>query len=69
MHLESHDMYIPYIPYIPYSLNILKVVPHQYNYVAFLDASKAFEKITLWLLFKKIIDRQMPLYLVKRICY
>ena len=38
-------------------------------YVAFLDASKAFDKINHWLLFKKLIERQMPLYLVTILCY
>ena len=30
-------------------------------YVAFLDASKAFDKISHWTLFKKLIDRHIPL--------
>ena len=38
-------------------------------YVAFLDASKAFDKINHWLLFKKLVERQMPLYLVTILCY
>ena len=38
-------------------------------YVAFLDACKAFEKINHWQLFKKLIERQMPLYLVTILCY
>ena len=38
-------------------------------YVAFLDASKAFDKINHWLLFKKLIERQVPLYLVTILCY
>ena len=38
-------------------------------YVTFLDASKAFDKINHWLLFKKLIERQMPLYLVTILCY
>ena len=38
-------------------------------YLAFLDASKAFDKINHWLLFKKLIERQMPLYLVTILCY
>ena len=38
-------------------------------YVAFLDASKAFDKINHWLLFKKLIERQMPLYLVTILWY
>ena len=38
-------------------------------YVAFLDASKAFDKVNHWLLFKKLIERQMPLYLVTILCY
>ena len=38
-------------------------------YVAFLDASKAFGKISHWTLFKKIIDRGVPIYLVKILCY
>ena len=32
-------------------------------------ASKAFDKINLWLLFKKPIERQMPLYLFTILCY
>ena len=38
-------------------------------YVAFLDASKAFDKISHWTLFKKLIDRHVPLYLVVTLCY
>ena len=38
-------------------------------YVAFLDARKTFDKINHWLLFKKLIERQMPLYLVTLLCY
>ena len=34
-------------------------------YVAFLDASKAFDKINHWVLFKKLINRGIPIYLVK----
>ena len=33
-------------------------------YVAFLDASKAFDKISHWTLFWKLVDRCVPLYLV-----
>ena len=38
-------------------------------YVALLDASKAFDKISDWTLFKKIIDRDVPIYLVMILCY
>ena len=38
-------------------------------YVAFLDASKAFDKISHWTLFKKLIDRNVPMYLIKVLCY
>ena len=38
-------------------------------YVAFLDASKAFDKISHWTLFRKLIDRCVPLYLVMILCY
>ena len=38
-------------------------------YVAFLDASKAFVKISHWTLFRKLIDRDVPLYLVIILCY
>ncbi len=38
-------------------------------FVAFLDASKAFDKLNHWILFKKLIDRHVPLYLVKILCY
>ena len=38
-------------------------------YIAFLDASKAFDKISHWTLFIKLIDRHFPLYLVVILCY
>ena len=38
-------------------------------YVAFLDASKAFDKISHWTFFRKLIDRKVPIYLVKILCY
>ena len=38
-------------------------------YVAFLDASKAFDKISHWTLFRKLMDRCVPLYLVVILCY
>ena len=38
-------------------------------YVAFLDASKAFDKISHWTLFRKLIDRNVPMYLIKTLCY
>ena len=38
-------------------------------YVAFLDASKAFDKISQWTLFGKLIDRNVPMYLIKVLCY
>ena len=31
-------------------------------YVAFLDARKAFDKISHWTLFRKLIDRNVPMY-------
>ena len=38
-------------------------------YVAFLDASKAFDKISHWTLFRKLVDRCLPLYLVMILYY
>ena len=38
-------------------------------YVAFFDASKAFDKISHWILFRKLIDRKVPIHLVKILCY
>ena len=38
-------------------------------YVAFLDTSKAFDKISHWTLFRKLIDRNVPMYLIKVLCY
>ena len=37
--------------------------------VAFLDARKVFDIISHWKLFKKLIDRQIPLYLVEILYY
>ena len=38
-------------------------------YVAFLDASKTFDKISHWTLFRKLINRNVPMYLIKVLCY
>ena len=35
----------------------------------FLDVSKAFDKISHWTFFMKLIDRHVPLYLVVILCY
>ena len=40
-----------------------------YVYVALLDANKAFDKINHWILFKKLISRCEPSYLVKTLCH
>ena len=34
-------------------------------FVTFLDASKAFDLIDHWLLFKKLIDKRIPLFIIK----
>ena len=38
-------------------------------YIVFLDASKAFDIISHWTLFRKLIDRNVPMYLIKILCY
>ena len=38
-------------------------------YVAFPYASKAFDKISHWTLFRELIDRGVPLYSVMILCY
>ena len=38
-------------------------------YVVLLDASKAFDKIDHWTFFRKLIDRNVPKYLIKILCY
>ena len=50
-------------------LNISKAVPLTSVYVAFLDASKAIDKISHWTLFRKLIDRNVPMYSIKILCY
>ena len=34
-----------------------------------MKASKAFDKISHWTLFRKLIDRNVPMYLIKVLCY
>ena len=34
-------------------------------YICFLDASKAFDKVNHWTLFKKLIDRKLPILIVR----
>ena len=34
-------------------------------FVIFLDASKAFDRLECWLLFKKLINRKVPLFIVR----
>ena len=34
-------------------------------FVTFLDASKAFDRLDHWLLFKKLIKRKVPLFIVR----
>ena len=34
-------------------------------FICFLDASKAFDKINYWSLFDKLINRKVPLFIVK----
>jgi len=38
-------------------------------FISFLDASKAFDKINHWTLFRKLLNRSVPIYLVKILCY
>ena len=38
-------------------------------YVTFLAASKAFDRINHWLLFDKLLKREMPLYIVRILVY
>ena len=34
-------------------------------FVTFLDASKTFDRINHWLLFKKLIDKHVPLFIIR----
>ena len=53
----------------------LKQIIEYYNfyssnvYACFIDASKAFDKVNHWHLFKKLIDRGLPIILIKLLMY
>ena len=38
-------------------------------FVTFLDASKAFDRVNYWLLFTKLIDKNVPLFVVKLLMF
>ena len=38
-------------------------------FICFLDASKAFDRINHWHLFKKLIDRNVPVYIVRMLLF
>ena len=38
-------------------------------FVTFLDASKAFDRVNYWMLFSKLIDKNVPLYIVKLLVF
>ena len=39
------------------------------TFICFLDASKAFDRVNHWTLFKKLVDRNVPLYIVRILVY
>ena len=53
----------------------LKQVIEYYNirsspvYVCFLDASKAFDRLNYWVLFRKLLDRGVPNIFIRLFCY
>ena len=38
-------------------------------FVTFLDSSKAFDRVNYWLLFTKLIDKNVPLFVVKLLMF
>ena len=34
-------------------------------FICYMDATKAFDRVNHWLLFKKLLDRNMPLHIVR----
>ena len=38
-------------------------------FVTFLDASKAFDRVNYWMLFSKLIDKNVPLFIVKLLVF
>ena len=53
----------------------LKQIVHYYKrlssplFICYLDASKAFDKVNQWVLFKKLIDRKVPLFIVRLLVF
>ena len=37
--------------------------------MTFLDASKAFDRIDHWFLFKKILSKHVPLFIIRTLCF
>ena len=38
-------------------------------FVTFLDASKAFDRLSYWLLFDKLVKKHVSLFIIKLLCY
>ena len=69
MHIYTHPQYT--LTYVHLGLHMctnIQIHRHTHN-IYILDASKAFDRIDHWLLYKKLISKDVPLFIIRLLVY